>query len=208
MNISQLIPVLEIFRHRLIESMSIRQIAKLLKLSYEPAYRRVKQMEKNGYLKKKNEKYKINLKNNTVIKILELLADKEKEKTLKKYKKLESLNRLINFSEESTGVFYIILFGSYAKGKPTQKSDIDLLVALEEERFKTLKKQIETIFSFIKETYISEKYKISPIFAQSSDIKEMINERKSIMLDIIKEGIVLFGEKKYYKDLAKYLKEW
>lgn len=208
MNIPQFAPVLEIFRHRIIESMSIRQIAKLLKLSYEPAHRRVKEMEKNGYLEKKNEKYKINLKNSAVIKILELLADNEREKILKKYKKLELLNKLTDFSDENTGVLYIILFGSYAKGKPAEKSDIDLLIVLDKEIFKRLKKQIETIFSFIKETSISEKYKFSPIFAQTNDIKEMINERKPIMSDIIKDGIVIFGEKKYYKDLAKYLKDW
>lgn len=206
--ISKAASVLEVFRHRIVESMSIMQISKLLKLSYEPTYRRVRQMQKQGCLEKKSGKYKINLKNSAVIKILEFLADQERKKILKKYKKLQKLNQLIDFSEKKSSVSYIILFGSYAKGRPEKNSDIDLFIVLERNGFKKTKKQIETIFSFVKETNISEKYEVSPIFAQTSDVKEMIDERKPIMSDIIREGMVIFGEGKYYRDMAKYLKDW
>lgn len=202
-------PILDIFRHKPFKQFSIADIEKLLKLSHHPTYRRIKILEKEKILTKQNNKYKINFSNGLVPKILELLAVKEKEEFLLKNMNLnEPLKKLEKISLKTKGIEYIILFGSYATNKTTKYSDVDLFIVIDKKNFKNTKKTIEDTISFIETTYFLRKCIFSPIFATEENVKDMLNNRKEIMRDIIEHGIVIYGENNYYNTLSSMIKEW
>lgn len=193
------LPILDIFRHKLYERLRLKDIEEELDLSHQTVYRKLKIAKEGGLLKKEDNYYRVNLENELALKLLEFLAVKERNEFLEKYGTLsEPLRKLMKVSSRAN-VRYLILFGSYAKEKATETSDIDLLVVGGE------KEKIEKTVNFLETSY---RKTFSPIFARKEEIEQMINNRKKFMKDIIRDGIVLHGENEFYRDLTSMLKEW
>lgn len=207
--IANAIPILKIFKSSLHKQLRLADIEKRIKLSHQTVFRKIKILEKNGILLKTGNFYKPNFENFLAYKILELVSLRERDEFFNRYPRLkEPFNQLINFALKNPGIIYIILFGSYATGKATKTSDIDLFVAIEEAAIKKTKEELENLFNQLEGGYFINKYGFAPIFATQKDVKEMIDERKKFIQSIIEESIIIYGEDKYYRNIVPLIKEW
>ena len=133
---------------------SIRDLAKLTKLSPATVSKIVKQLETEGIIQSR-----------TVAKSNLIKADIENEnyRFYKKLHNIESLKTLINALNRKKPRA-IILFGSYSKGEDTEQSDIDLAIISNEFKIdlepyqKKLNRKIQAFF-FSTEEKIPENLK-------------------------------------------------
>ena len=123
--------------------------------------------------------YKIN-KNHTLFNKIKELMDLEKNSLLNIAKEFAS-----SISKEYIST--IILFGSVARGKFTEKSDIDILVSYKDER---AKKQVRDFADKMLDTYDVH---IVPIFLTQKEIEDRIKKFDNFIITLINEGQVLFG---------------
>ena len=100
------------------------------------------------------------------------------------------LNTISNFENDCIkkipGLTQIWLFGSVAKGKAHEKSDIDLLVVVKKNT-----PFIKTTLEEIKEKY-EEKYQIQTIIMQEEEFKK--RKKETLVQEIFKSGINLVPE--------------
>lgn len=89
----------------------------------------------------------------------------------------------VNSLKDIENLQAVILFGSYAKGKETAASDIDLMIVIDTEKPKELLPLV-----IKKLSTIDKEGKISPRVTNLSDID---NE---FLLDILRHGKILFGK--------------
>ncbi len=84
----------------------------------------------------------------------------------------------------------IILFGSYAYGKPTQDSDVDLLVIVDD--ISTTRRDLR-----LKIRKALRKFLISKdiIVLTSDDLKNLSKEKNSFIITILEKGKVLYERK-------------
>ena len=90
------------------------------------------------------------------------------------------------FADFKDKAFAIILFGSFARGEQTEKSDIDICIVAKE------KGKIKEIWNKILESGLTEKY----------DIKIFELLPLKLKIEVIKEGKVIFCKNK--KELTYY----
>lgn len=173
-----------LFLLRNFELNNINQISKKLKISVGSAFKILKDLEiKNIIVISKlgnANYYKLNLKNKETIKLCELLLLEEK-RSLKGYAKIYA-DEIENFK----GAELIILFGSVLKNKSF--NDVDVL-------FVTNKIKIVTQFC-LDISKVKTKPVVSLIMKKEDLIKEIKN-KKEVILDIIRTGIVLNGESEF-----------
>ncbi len=205
--ISNAVPVLKVFKRSLHKPLRLADIEKRMRLSHQAVFRKIRILESGGILEKTGGFYKPNLGNILARKILELISAKEREDFFKEYLKLrEPFGILADFAENSREISYIILFGSYATGKASKTSDIDIFIVMKENS--RIRKKIEGILEQIEGGYFLKKYGFSPVYATHNDVKEMISERKKFIQSIIEEGIIIFGEENYFREIPMAIKEW
>ncbi|MBN1376956.1 nucleotidyltransferase domain-containing protein [Candidatus Woesearchaeota archaeon] len=160
------------------EKKHIRGIAKNIGTSHNTVLRQLNQLEKEGIVdyKKEGRNKIFFLKKNLKSRKLVYMAEQYKQlKLYNKYPKLEVIfNEIIN---KAKGI--IILFGSYAKFRAKEQSDIDIYI---ETKDKKIKEGIESINSKIS-------VKIGEFDTESLLIKEIINNH------VIIEGVNKFYEK-------------
>lgn len=134
--------------------------------------------------KKGGKRYKLNLEND-LIKLLNGLFDYEK----KFFQGIDpkKLNVISNFENDCIkrleGLKGIWLFGSVAKGKAKEKSDIDLFVLVEKGRNKAL---LKAALEEIKEKY-EEKYKIQTILMDEEEFEK--SKKEPLVKEILTSGI-------------------
>ena len=84
----------------------------------------------------------------------------------------------------------IILFGSYAYGKPTQDSDVDLLVIVDD--ISTTRRDLRLkIRKALRRFLISKDI----IVLTSNDLKNLSKEKNSFIITILEKGKVLYERK-------------
>lgn len=138
-----------------------------------------------AYVEKKGGKrYKLNLEND-LIGLLSGLFDYEK----KFFQGIDpkKLNAIANFENDCIkrleGLKGIWLFGSVAKGKAKEKSDIDLFVLVEKGRNKAL---LKAALEEIKEKY-EEKYRIQTILMDEEEFEK--RKKETLVKEILTSGI-------------------
>ena len=140
---------------------------------------------KMAYVEKKGGKrYKLNLDNYLVGLLKELF---EYEKKFFQGMDPKKMNVIANFENDCIkrleGLKGIWLFGSVAKGKSKEKSDMDLFVFVEKGRNKAL---LKTALEEIKEKY-EEKYKIQTILMDEEEFKK--RKKEPLVKEILASGI-------------------
>src|SRR3989338_9565284 len=134
--------------------------------------------------KKGGKRYKLNLDSLLVGLLKELF---EYEKKFFQGMNLKKLNVISNFENDCIkrldGLKGIWLFGSVAKGKDKEKSDIDLFVLVEKGMNKAL---LKTALEEIKEKY-EEKYKIQTILMDEEEFKK--RKKEPLVKEILASGI-------------------
>ena len=92
------------------------------------------------------------------------------------------------------GFFSLLLFGSYAEGKATKSSDIDILMIIENTE------DTEKIERWLQQ--ISEKYgDFHCNVINKESVKEMLNQREklNVINETLNKHIIFFGAEDYYR---------
>jgi len=183
---SQII-VLDLFRKDIFLSKTIREISLMLKKDYPTVHRAVSELEKKGVLRVRkagNAKVcELSLSAETTT-ILSFLDEQEALS-----KKIPNIDKILAFKEFIEDI--IIITGSYAKGKETKQSDIDLVIITKNDVFKK-QKLLENLTSLFLP-------KIHPIVISQKDFLTMLLEKKaSFGKEIFKNKMIFRNTSKYY----------
>ncbi|MBU4116642.1 MAG: nucleotidyltransferase domain-containing protein [Nanoarchaeota archaeon] len=165
-----------------------RSISKPINISRVWAFKVFKNLEKREIVK--SEKignaiiYSLNLDNPVTHKEIELILIIEAENFRRWKEEFKELEKKVNF---------LILFGSITRNEKTAR-DIDLLIVANSKKLKEIEKIIEKL-----QRYTSKK--IHPLIQTMKDFKKDLNKKNKTIIDIIKTGIVLFGQEEFRKAL-------
>ena len=170
------------------ETYNSRSLSKIIGISHAGMFKLLKKLEKEGVLISKiigkARIYSINFENSLAIKRAEfalMLEAHQKTKWIEEFKALK-------FETKST-----VLFGSITRNEKEAK-DIDLLVIADKNKFKGIRQ------------IISDKNKITIkrihlILQNEEDFKNDLKNKNKAIIEIIKTGIVLFGQEEFVKIL-------
>lgn len=176
--------ILKLLIENQVKAFSIRQIAIQRKVNYKSAYIGLKDLAKEGVvalekhgnttLCKFNQKF-----NDSVFEV-----EYERRKELLKNKNFLVLyNRLAKIN----GQFILLLFGSYARGRQTKSSDIDLLLISDNP--KPVEMQIDLLPLNIHMTH-----------ASYESFESMLKSKEfTVVSEAIKYNVLLFGIEDYYR---------
>ena len=166
---------------RNLELSNINQISRKLDISVWSAFKILKSLEEKNIVLPSylgNAKYyQINLKNEEAKKLCELILLEEK-RTLKGYAKLYS-DELQKFNEAET----IILFGSVLANKDF--NDVDVLFVANKPK---------EVVKFCLELSKIRTKPVVPLILKKGDLIKEIKDKKEVILNIIKTGVILKGE--------------
>lgn len=163
-----------------------RSISPKIGLTHSGAFRALKKLEEKEMVKPrqigKAVIYSLNLENPLTLKGIEtaLTIESLKHKVwIEEFKKLEEKAK------------FVVLFGSILRNEKEAR-DIDLHVVANKKQYHTIKKIIE------------ERNKILPkpihlVFQTPADFKTDIKRKYKVAIEIIKTGIVLFGQDEFRK---------
>lgn len=169
-------------------------IAKVLNKTRVGTFKALHSLEKDGIVKGKNmgkaRFYKINLEDEYARKNVETLL-LEEAKNFIRWK--AEFRQLVPITE------IIILFGSIIKNEE-KANDIDILLVLD-------KKNNTKINQVIKEKDQLFIKKLHPLKQTSSDLKKNIINRDKVIINAIKEGIVLYGYENIVGIMQNVIKE-
>jgi len=188
-----------------------RELAKLSRVGVGTVSSEFNKLAKEGLVEQKTEGqekyYKLNLTSPRTRKLCELFETDKREKLYKEKRRLawvleDFTKRVSDFAPE---VQSVILFGSVARGQATPRSDIDILVITPnsgEERFNELMNAVDRLAAEVSGRHPA---KLVPIVMMTKDFEKSIKDKKRFAADILKDGIVLFGQERYYHVLSRVI---
>ncbi len=149
----------------------------------------LKEFQKHGLVRTKVTgdvtTYLLNLDNNLTLSYLNLINGNELVK--RKFPKniLEDIQKRIF---KQTEFFILIVFGSYAKGKATGKSDLDVAVIVESEQ---TKKDIPPLLETVKRREIKQiDYHV---FTRDEFLQMLVTDFENVGKQIYKNSIIYYG---------------
>ena len=165
---------------------TMHELSTILKVPYASFYRTVKSMPDLIVKEKAGKATLIEIKSlNPIIKsYLTISSEEEKKEYLK-------TNPIINkITKEIISKEIIILFGSYAKSKQTEKSDIDFMI-INKDGSKTISfAKYETLF----------KKKINPIFLTEHEFRQMLKEKEeNVGKQALQNHIILNNPERFWE---------
>ena len=188
-----------------------RELAKLAKVSSWSVSRQFSKLVKEGMvlvrLEGREKFYSLDLSDAKTRKICELFEIEKRGRFLKRNRRLAWV--LEDFTKKASDfipeIQSIVLFGSGARGQATSRSDIDVLVLVsnyQEERFKKLMDSVDRLASEVSGRHPA---KLVPILMMTKDFEQGLRDKKRFAVDVLRDGIVLFGEERYYHLLSKVM---
>lgn len=149
----------------------------------------LKEFQKQGLIKTREtgdvKTYSLNFENNLTLSYLNIINQEEVNK--KKFPK-EVLKEIQKRISKYTEFFILIVFGSYAENKATEKSDLDIAVIVESEQ---TKKEITPYLETIKRR---ELLKIHYHIITRNEFLEMLNvDYENLGKQIYKKNIIYYG---------------
>ena len=171
------------------KEITLKDIMKRSGYSYEPVYRTLKQLvEKKLISLKKFGKtlvYSLNFNKDSVKIAFFLYANEKKEEFSKKHFSIaKSLSEL-----PEDKIDFLAIFGSYAKGNYTKKSDIDILAVTNKQ------KAVESEIKSLKYTLGKN---LAPVVIPKTEFAKIKNENTQFWDDLIKYGIIFKGYELFY----------
>lgn len=175
----------------------VRRIKKEVKISEHTLLKYLKTLEKKDMLhlsKEGNLKiYEINTKSG-LVKIFFSYFDFERLETLE-YKRSKAVKLFVSLLKDVKMPYFVLLFGSTAKGTFTAKSDIDLIAVFENagaisEKAENIKRNV------LAETGL----KVNAIVMAMDEFKkEKVNKSNYALQDAVATGYPVFGNQIYYE---------
>jgi predicted nucleotidyltransferase len=171
------------------KEITLKIIQKRTKLSYEPVHRIIKRLvKKNFIIEKKFGKtlvYSLDFSKEKIKIAFILYADEKKEKFAENY---GNVYRALSNTKEDD-IDFLAIFGSYAKGSPTKKSDIDVLCV------SSNKPKVE---NEIKALRYETNLEFAPIVISKTEFAKIKNENKQFWKDLVDYGIIFKGYELFY----------
>nr|MBI4156930.1 nucleotidyltransferase domain-containing protein [Candidatus Woesearchaeota archaeon] len=164
---------------------TMHELSKLIDIPYASFYRTVQQMNDVLGVEVVGKSKTVYLKtNNPILKAhLTVSSYEEQKEFLEKKPVLKKISSELNTNE------IVVLFGSYAKGKETEKSDIDLLI---------INKNGKKTLSFSKYELLFKK-KINPIFVTKKEFKKMLKDKEeNVGKQVLKNHIILNNQEEFW----------
>jgi len=188
-----------------------RELAELSKVGLGTVSSELRKLAKDGMLEYKTEGqekyYKLNLTDPKTRKMCELFETERREKFFEENRRLAWI--LEDFTKKASDfvpeVQSVILFGSVARGEATQRSDIDVLVIVpdcDEQRFKQLMNSIDNLAREVSGIHPT---RLVAVVMSLKDFEQGLRDKKRFAAGVLKDGIVLFGEGRYYHLLSKVI---
>lgn len=193
------INLLQLFDRNFNSEFTINQIAKKINFDYAYANREVNKLIKRGIISKKTvgnaHLCSLNLKNDETIAIIFDYETHKKSSFYKGHKVLKTF--FLDFLKDAKryNIHSFVIFGSYASGKETKKSDLDILIISEN------KKQIDSMHKLINNAFKLSDVEINPIFIGKKDFVEMlINKIKlNIGKEALRNHIIPYGIERFWE---------
>lgn len=176
----------------------VRQIKKSVNLSEHTLLKYLSSLEKRKMLRSMKEGnlkiYEVNLEN-TLVKVFFSYFDLERLETID-YKRAKAVKMFVEGVKNIKMPYFVLLFGSTAKGNYTAKSDIDVIVV-----FDILEKSMNEQIERIKRNILAETgLKINDILMRLDEfLKEKKNKQNYALQDSIMSGYPVFGNQLYYE---------
>ena len=165
-----------------------RNISKIIRISHAGAFKILKRLEKRGIAKPtrigKAVVYSLNKENPITWREIEMGLTLEAQNYLRWIEEFRCIENKVKF---------VILFGSIIRDEKSAK-DIDLLVIATKDKFGEIKKIIEERNDILPK-------KIHLLLQTYDDFRKDIKSRNKAMIEIIKNGIILFGQDEARKAL-------
>lgn len=136
--------------------------------------------------------YTLNLSNNLTLAYLNLINELDvlNNKTIPKKIMQELQDRI----SKHTDFFTLLIFGSYAKGTQTKKSDLDIALIVESDKTK------KEIIPFIETIKRRELIKIDYyVFTEKEFLEMLTNEEQNVGKEIYRASIIYSGLIEYYR---------
>lgn len=166
-----------------------RSMSKIIGISHAGAFKILKRLEEKEFVIGKRigkaVVYSLNFRNPVLCKEIESILTIEAQNYRRWIEEFRKLENKIDF---------VILFGSIMRDEKSAR-DIDILVVADKENYSEVRKIIN------ERNQISNR-KIHLIFQSSEEFKKDVLDRNKAIIDIIKTGIVLFGQNKVREALA------
>ncbi len=176
------------------ERFTMHELSKLLNIPYASFYRTIQQMnhlittESVG----NSKTIKLNTQNPIIKAHLTISSDEEKKEFLEKHPIIKKISNDLNTKD------VVLLFGSYAKGKETEKSDIDLLI---------INKDGKKSISFSKQELLYQK-KINPIFLTRKEFKNMLKDKEeNVGKQALQNHVILNNPEEFWGNVLDIMKE-
>jgi predicted nucleotidyltransferase len=190
MKIENMLRVVEALGTNPAEGFNINRISKLSKTSVATVYRMLKEMEKRkeviGTEKGNNIFYRLNLKNPNTMKYCELSSIERRRRFLAQKPELYG-----EFSGVLDKLHVAILFGSTARMERNAR-DIDLLLLGHDLPVGETEK-------------LASGTRISPVYMEYGEFSEKMKSGESLVLEIIRDGVVIKGEHEYWDLIGRSL---
>ena len=168
---------------------TLKRIQERTKLSYEPTHRIIKQLlKKELVIEKKFGKtlvYSLNFSKEKIKIAFILYANEKRERFAEKYGIV--YRALSKIKEEDVDLLEV--FGSYAKGNPTKKSDVDVLCV------SSNKNKVE---SEIKGLRYETNLEFSPVVMSKTEFAKIKRENEQFWRDLVSYGIIFKGYELFY----------
>ncbi len=193
--------VIDLFRKDLFKYYSIREIMKKIsKKSYSWTFKAVKKLNELGVVnieKKGNTNLcSINLDNTLTITYLSFLEEFD---AITKKLPRKNVAELINSIPLS--YFTFIVTGSYAEGRATEKSDLDVVVLVEDG---AITKNILAVLKNKGELMMPEVHPY--VFTKSEFLQMLLSDEENYGKLLFKNRIILFGSQNYYLIIKEAIK--
>ena len=178
----------------------VREISRLLNINHRSVSIALKRLEDKGVMKHdlvgRSKQYFLNLDN---IVTKEYIKNAESEATVKLIENHFIIKKLLTDMPQYLRSMPIIIFGSYARGEETKKSDIDMLI-IGLENTKTLAKKINEF---------SDTYKINIHLQKSTQEKFELGmrEKDNLIVEIVKNHVILNNAEFFVNLLWRYYHE-
>ncbi|MDD5417627.1 MAG: nucleotidyltransferase domain-containing protein [Candidatus Nanoarchaeia archaeon] len=182
------------------EGVHIRELARLVKTSYNNTSRNIKILKKENVIKEEKDANLIKIKLTDTPLTTAYLKQVHTENFLSLPKKIiNSINEFLSELEEKPLI--ALIFGSYAKRNYTNNSDIDLLLVFQKVN------NSSNIENTTKRVSMRTNTKISPVYVNYSDFeKNFMDKNHDFSNEIRKNVIVLIGVEYYYHILWRFQK--
>ncbi len=118
----------------------------------------------------------------------------KKLRDLPRYSSLENYVKTL-MKEKGDRVESIVLFGSMAKGNYTKFSDYDLLIIVSRESLSFKDRLYE--YSLYSDGWVE------PFTYTKEEVEKMFREFNPLILDALKDGIIIYDKTGFWKDLKK-----